>query len=111
LAQQIDSARYFTNAIDTRTKGIDAVISFRTSIGESGTLSTAVSFNYNKNEITGVIENPPELDVLGSQYVLFARPVQGSPLRNPTTKAVWTTSYRNAQFAANVQVTRYGSYQ
>jgi iron complex outermembrane receptor protein len=111
ITTQIDAARYFTNAIDTRTKGIDAVIAYRTPIGETGTLSSTLGFNYNKTKITGVIDNPPELDALGPDYVLFGRAVQGSPLRNPKTKAVWTTSYRNGGLGATVQVTRYGSYQ
>ena len=111
VTQQINSARYFTNAIDTRTQGIDVVASYRTSIGETGSLSTSLGFNYNKTKIIGVIDNPPELDALGPDYVLFGRSVQGSPLRNPKTKAVWTTSYRNDKLGATVQVSKYGSYQ
>ena len=111
ITTQIDAARYFTNAIDTRTKGFDAVLAYRTAVGETGTLSSSLSFNYNKTKIIGVIDNPPELDALGPDYVLFGRSVQGAPLRNPKTKAVWTTSYRNAKLGATVQVTRYGSYQ
>jgi iron complex outermembrane receptor protein len=43
--------------------------------------------------------------------VLFGRAVQGSPLRTPKTKAVWTTTYSNNRFAATVQVSRYDKYK
>ena len=109
ITEQINSAQYFTNAIDTRTRGFDFVTTYRYDLGEYGRLSHSFSFNYNKSEITGVISNPPELSVLPG-VVLFGRSNQGGLLRSPKTKANFTTNWRNDKLAVTLQLNQYGKY-
>src|SRR3546814_10754622 len=45
------SVRFFTNAVDTRTRGIDAVGTYAFDIGSAGRLRTSVGFNYNDTDI------------------------------------------------------------
>ena len=45
------SVQYFTNSLDTTTKGIDVVGSYRTELG-SGKLNLTLAYNYNKNNVT-----------------------------------------------------------
>ncbi len=109
ITEQIDSAQYFTNAIDTRTRGFDFVATYRWDAGDFGRLSHSFSFNYNKSKITGVIPNPPELSVLPG-VVLFGRSNQGGLLRSPKTKANFTTNWRKDKWAVTVQLNNFGTY-
>lgn len=42
---------YFTNGFDTRTKGVDAVVNYRTRLLDGG-LNLTVAYNYNESEVT-----------------------------------------------------------
>ena len=109
ITEQIDSAQYFTNAIDTRTRGFDFVASYRYDLGDFGSMSHTFSYNYNKTKITGVIDNPPELAVLPG-VVLFGRSNQGGLLRSPKDKANFTTNWRRDALAVTLQLNRFGEY-
>jgi iron complex outermembrane receptor protein len=108
ITEQIDSAQYFTNAIDTRTKGFDFVATYRWS-GDYGSFSHTFSYNYNVSKITGVIANPPELAVLPG-VVLFGRSNQNGLLRSPKDKANFTNNWRMDKLSVTVQFNRYGKY-
>jgi iron complex outermembrane receptor protein len=45
------TVQYFTNSLDTTTKGIDLVGTYRTELA-AGKLSLALAYNYNKSEVT-----------------------------------------------------------
>src|SRR5688572_9049264 len=47
----VTSAQYFTNIIDTRTKGVDLTASYRTIVGSVGALTVTTGMNYTTNEI------------------------------------------------------------
>ena len=59
------SIAYFTNAVDTRTRGVDFVGSYLSEFGNGSTLQSTLSANYNKNKVTDVKPNPAILDSLG----------------------------------------------
>ena len=71
------SAQYFTNAIDTRTRGVDIVATARIDAGSLGDLRVNVGYNWNETTITGVIPNPAQLSTLGAGFVLFDRSSRG----------------------------------
>ena len=67
----LGGGRFFTNAIDTRTKGLDVVARYGLGFGESGTLRLTASANWTKTEATRTLATPPQL--LGLDEVLFGR--------------------------------------
>jgi iron complex outermembrane recepter protein len=46
------TVQYFTNGFDTKTKGVDLVVTYPLSLGFAGTLDTAFAYNYNKTDVT-----------------------------------------------------------
>ena len=105
------SAQYYTNAIDTRTRGVDLVAAYRQELGDYGTLRLTLGYNHNKTKITDIIANPPELAALGPNYVLFDRLSQGFlttafPKDKVSLGANWSWNRLNV----NMRQTRYGSY-
>ena len=67
----VTGGRYFTNAIDTRTNGVDVVANYGISLGGRGALRTTAGFNATKNRVTRVIPTPEALADQGE--ALFGR--------------------------------------
>ncbi|MBT9472923.1 MAG: TonB-dependent receptor [Pseudomonadota bacterium] len=105
------SAQYYTNAIDTRTRGVDIVGTWRNDLGEWGDLRWNVGYNYNDTKITGVIPNPPELSALGANFVLFDR-LSRSNLTTaiPKDKITLGANWRWEKLNVNLRGTRYGKF-
>jgi iron complex outermembrane recepter protein len=103
---------YFTNAADTRTRGIDLVASYRSDLGPAGTLQTTVSANYNKSEVTKVRPNPAVLDALGATFHrLDRRDIKGLLAdTTPRSKLILSELYNAGHWGVTGTLTRYGRY-
>ena len=102
-----NSARFFTNAIDTRTNGVDATASYRVRVGEGDVLLRA-GYNNTRTRIDGPIVTPPQLAAYAS--VLFDHIEQnrlqcGQPHDNLRLGGTW---HRRA-LGVDVNESRYGS--
>lgn len=105
------AAQYFTNAIDTRTKGVDVVASYRTGLGSAGDLRLTAAFNYNKTKITNVIPTPAALTALGSSYVLIDRVTRGYLEDGiPDTKLALSANWTVGPLELNLQGIHYGKF-
>jgi iron complex outermembrane receptor protein len=67
----VAGARFFTNAIDTRTLGVDVVANYGLAIGATSTLRLTGGYNYNVNRVLRVAPTPPALSAF--QETLFDR--------------------------------------
>ncbi|WP_404340738.1 TonB-dependent receptor plug domain-containing protein [Pseudoalteromonas mariniglutinosa] len=103
------SVRYFTNAIDSRTQGVDIVATYSLGLEHYGDLRLSAAVNFNDTEVTHVKENPPELEALGDDYEYFARREisrfeKGTPADKWNLSATW--DYANV--STTLRATRYG---
>ncbi|MHC9086927.1 TonB-dependent receptor plug domain-containing protein [Luteimonas sp. RIT-PG2_3] len=106
----VTSVRYFTNAIDTRTRGIDVVGSYAIPLANS-TLNLTAGYNYNKTEITRVAPQPSELAAIGSSQTILGRDEQGRIQEGyPRTKGNLSANWNLAHWDFNLGTTRYGAY-
>jgi iron complex outermembrane receptor protein len=67
----VGGGRFFTNAIDTETRGFDIVASYGFLLGSSGQLRLTGGYNQNETEVTRISSTPPELAQF--QSTLFDR--------------------------------------
>jgi iron complex outermembrane receptor protein len=67
----VAGGRFFTNAIDTRTLGVDVVANYGFPIGASGTLRLTGGYNYTVNRVLRVAPTPAALSAF--QETLFDR--------------------------------------
>jgi iron complex outermembrane receptor protein len=105
----VDSAQFFTNAIDTRTRGVDVVGEYTLDTQAAGTFRLSAAYSYNKTKILHVIDNPPELASLN--VTLFGRQAQRDLVAaTPRSKVVLTTNWSSGKVRALVRATRYGGY-
>ena len=101
---------YNTNAIDTRTRGVDVVTSYTQRLSERGlgTLRYTAGFNYNKTTIEHIKDTPQQLADLG--LTLFDRVAQSYlTVALPQTKTVLGIDWQIADFNVNLRGTRYGA--
>ena len=105
------SAQYYTNAIDTRTRGIDVVATYRHTIGSFAKMSWNIGYNYNKTVITGIAPNPTQLSSLGANYVLFDRLSQSNLTDNlPRTKLFIGNVTTIGPITFSGRLVRYGGF-
>lgn len=101
--------RYFTNAIDSETKGMDIVATYRLDLADFGEMNLSAAANINETKVTHVKENPAELAVLGESYQYFARREiarfeEGTPDNKLNLSATW----RLDEWTTTLRATRYG---
>jgi iron complex outermembrane receptor protein len=100
---------YFTNAVDTRSRGLDVVINGRHNFDRFGKLDLTASFNWNKAIIQKIADTPGAIGSLDSGFYFFGRDRQGElSVGNPQTKLVLTANWALHPVNVNVQTTRYG---
>ena len=100
--------KYFTNAADTTTRGVDLVADYRVDYGRYGRAKYGVGFNYNKTEIDNIKETPASLRAAGNNLELFDRVAQGYlTVANPKTKLILSTNWQIDRFTINAALTRY----
>lgn len=106
------SVNYFTNAADTRTRGVDFVGSYVTDLGDSGKLTSTLSANYNQNKVRSVKPNPEVLNNLGVAFVRLNRQDIQGYLGNssPRSKLILNEQYDRGNWSFTGTLTRYGNY-
>jgi iron complex outermembrane receptor protein len=103
-----NAARFFVNGLDTRTRGIDVVGTYRHNLGDLGRLSLTAGFNYNKTRLDRVLAAPgPLANVPG--VILFGRQ---ESLRltdgQPRNKINLSADYERGWLGATIRTNRYG---
>ena len=105
----VASAIFFSNAIDTRTKGIDVVIAYSAQMGK-GSLAATLAGNLNKSTLEStpkVAANLP--DNTTTRNTLYDREQQGRlEEAQPRDKESINLSYRIGKWVVNVRNTRFG---
>ena len=100
--------KYFTNAADTTTRGIDLVADYRVDYGPFGRVKYGIGANYNKTEIDDIKQTPAALKAAGNNLELFDRVAQGYlTVANPRTKLILSANWQIERFTVNAAVTRY----
>ena len=100
--------KYFTNAADTTTRGVDLVTDYHVDYGSYGSVKYGLAFNYNKTVIDSIKATPSALTAVGSNLVLFDRVAQGYlTVANPKTKLILSSDWKIAKFDINASLTRY----
>ncbi|TCV95863.1 iron complex outermembrane receptor protein [Luteibacter rhizovicinus] len=106
------SLRYFTNAVDTRTRGVDVVSQYGFDFSNGDRLNTTLSWSYNQNKVLSVKPNPAILDQLGVAVQRVERRERLGLLgdTNPRTKLDLGLDYLHQRWAVHANVNGYGSY-
>ena len=103
----VTSLKFFTNAVDTKTSGIDIVATLnRVNLG-SGTFGASLAYNYNKTSIEGEISTPAILADNG--YEIFNRKEESRITSSrPQSKAILGLNYNINKWNFTLNNTYFG---
>jgi iron complex outermembrane receptor protein len=109
-----NGARYFTNAIDTETQGVDVIANHAATLRDNSTLRLQAAFNATDTDLTRISPTPPQL--AGFENTLFSRiPPNDIEFRRftcaqPETNVRLTADWQKGVFGTVVRGARFGSY-
>jgi iron complex outermembrane receptor protein len=98
----VDAAQFFANGVDTRTTGLDIVLSYEKNVGSNGTIRTGLIGNFNDLKIDRINNgNLNEFTFFGpfSQAYLEAAA--------PDYKFGLNLGYSNSKFDASISLTQF----
>ena len=100
--------RFFTNAIDTQTEGFDIVADYAFDLAP-GSLTLSAAYNNSDTEVTRVDPNPPELDALGVDNVLFGVEERNTiETASPDDKIILSAHWQTERWSVLARGTRWG---
>ncbi|WP_417442567.1 TonB-dependent receptor plug domain-containing protein [Idiomarina abyssalis] len=103
-----ENARFFLNAVDTTTKGLDIVASKTFGVGAYGDLKAQLAYGYNNTEIDSI--NLPQL-LDGLDDVLFDSDEQIRMTRStPDHSGSIGLTHTKGKWTSNVQFSYFGNY-
>ena len=112
LAKQnilVGAGRYFTNAIDTRTTGVDVVSTYRLDLASAGRYDLTLAYNHNKNSLEHVNANPAILTA-NNLTLIDRQTINRLTVGSPKDKLSLATDANWGAWSARGVVTRYGSF-
>ncbi|AZD61425.1 TonB-dependent receptor plug domain-containing protein [Pseudomonas chlororaphis] len=106
------SARYFTNATDTSTDGVDLVANYRYPLDNGIRWNSTLGYNYNHTKVTDVKANPAILDQLGVNLVRVDRRERIGLLGDttPQHKLSLANDFNYGNWALHSNLVRYGEF-
>jgi iron complex outermembrane receptor protein len=105
----VEGVNFFTNAVDTKTDGVDIVANYHFDLAR-GTFKLTGAYSYAKTQIDDVAATPAQLAALD-----ITTPLVGLEERNtlegaaPKNKAVLTAEWSDPRWSLLGRLTRYGS--
>jgi len=107
LDNNITSMKFFINAVNTDTKGVDLVVNYKNMELGKGTLGMTFSANWNETKIDGKIKTPAILAANG--YDIFDRKEQSRiTSARPKTKVLFGLHYKLDKLNINLNNTYFG---
>ena len=104
----VGGGRYFTNAIDTRTKGLDVVVNYGLDFKANGIVRVTAGYNQNRTKVTKVVVNTPAQ--LGNlNETLFGRAERGRiEMGQPRNNLVLNGTYERGDLSFTLRGQRFG---
>lgn len=105
----VQSASYFVNAADTRTRGGELVANWTQPLGD-GELRLTGSWSYATTELKRLVDTPPQLFTLDPAYVLFGVE-ESNTLTDaaPRTRAQFAAAWDSERWSLQTRLSRHGS--
>lgn len=98
--------RFFTNAVDTTSKGVEVTARWQGSLGPQTRLAVAAGYSWLDNRLDTLRANPtlPALPLLATKSILFLTEAQ------PRAKATVQANLTHGRFELGASLTAFGTY-
>jgi iron complex outermembrane receptor protein len=98
----LSSAQFFTNGVNTRTQGLDAVAEYQQSLGPYGSVNWSVTYSENHTVITQINANAQNFNAISQRQL-----TEQTPRDRLSLGADWT----RGKWHVHALETRYGDYK
>ncbi|MTI33477.1 TonB-dependent receptor [Xanthovirga aplysinae] len=105
----IGEIQFFTNAVDTKTQGLDLVLTYNENLGK-GKLIGSMAATFNKTEFDSEVRTSDELGAFGVE-VIDRRTKGLVEVAQPRSKIIFSLGYDINKFSSTVRVSRFGEIQ
>lgn len=107
--RDVNGATFFTNAVNTQTRGIDVVVATSPRLS-GGSLDLTLAANSNQTKLTGAIQRPANIpnDVTFGNLLFNRQDSARITSAQPKSKISLTGNYRLNKFGAVLRFTRFG---
>jgi iron complex outermembrane recepter protein len=103
------SVRFFTNAVDTRTFGVDAVLTYKAQVF-GGDLGLSGAFNYSRTDVTDFASSNAQLRAIDPSLALIGvEELNTLQTATPRTKLILSSTYAKGQWDGLIRLSRFGS--
>ena len=108
----VNSAQFFTNAVNTQTQGIDIVLATNPRLS-TGTLDITLAANVNRTKLIGEIQRPANIptDATFGNFLFNRQDSARLTSAQPRSKIQLTFNYRLRKFGAVLRISRFGTVQ
>lgn len=104
-----ESVRFFTNAVDTRTFGVDAVLTYKHELF-GGDLGLSGAFNYSRTDVTEFAATNAQLTAIDPDLALIGvEELNTLQTAAPRTKLILSSTYANGPWDGLIRLSRFGS--
>ncbi len=110
-ANGVGRARYFTNAISTKTQGIDLRLNYKHQFNNNSTIKTGVSYHYNHTDVTGVNTAPSILGADGQSLLVDDLTITTLEDGQPKENVKIYTQYLYKNYIMVVNLNKFGRYK
>ncbi|MEG3123395.1 TonB-dependent receptor plug domain-containing protein [Sphingomonas sp. GB1N7] len=108
----VTSVRYFTNAIDTRTQGVDVTVAYATPLGNWADLKLTAAYNHNQTRVRRISNTPSQITALGITTPLFDVTERTRVERGqPRDKIALGGNLKLGPITFDARTTRYGTVE
>lgn len=107
----VEGGNFFTNAVDTRTRGLDVIGTWPIQLAGSS-LKLVAGGNYNWTQIESIRPNPPQLALAGLELPIVTPQEAGLlTVDVPRTKLFVASDWTRGRWSLHGQLTRYGKFE
>lgn len=110
-ANGVGRARYFSNAISTKTQGADLRLNYKYQFENRSTIKTGVSYHYNRTEVTDVNTAPSILGANGQDLLVDELTISTLEYGQPRESIKIYTQYLYSDYTMVVNLNKFGSYK
>ena len=104
-------ARYFSNAISTKTEGIDLRLNYKYQFKNRSIIKTGLSYHYNNTDVTGINTAPSILGADGQSLLVDDVTIVTLEDGQPKESIKLYTQYLYKNYTIVVNVNKFGSYK
>ncbi|GGC58436.1 TonB-dependent receptor plug domain-containing protein [Undibacterium terreum] len=105
----VGAARYFTNALDTRTRGVDIVSTYQFKLSNADRLALTLGYNYNDTSVSSIAANPAVL-TQNKLTLIDRQTINRATVAAPKDKLSLGADYAFSNWGVHGLATRYGKF-